>query len=345
MTFSFRPAVRDNVGLLIGLCGPSGSGKTFTAMRLAAGIVGKGNRFAVIDTEANRALHYADQFDFDHGSLRPPFRPAAYIEAIRTADAAGYKAIVIDSMTHEWSGEGGVIDWQEEELDRMAGTTDYGKRERCKMSAWIKPKMGHKEMVQKFLQVRAHLIFCLRAEEKTKLVKNDKGKDVPVSAGFQPVCAKDFMFEMTASFLFEPDRAGYPIPIKLQEQHRKLFPLDRPVSEQTGEGLASWANGGMIVNPAKPQPEPASTPAETFPLTFKNRDTGEIESRPLALDKWLKNFEAMLKAAIDADARQHAFDENGPNIIAIVAAHPEMEARINGIKSKVDDLDNPINAG
>lgn len=92
---------------------------------------------------------------------------------------------------------------------------------------------------------------------------------------------------------------------------------------------------------AKPQP---STP-ETFSLTFKNRDTGEIESRPLALDKWLKNFEAMLKAAIDADARQHAFDENGPNIIAIVAAHPEMEARINGIKSKIDDLDNPINAG
>lgn len=344
MTFAFRPAVRDNVGLLIGLCGPSGSGKTFTAMRLAAGIVGKGNRFAVIDTEANRALHYADQFDFDHGSLRPPFRPSAYIEAIRAADAAGYKAIVIDSMTHEWAGEGGVIDWQEEELDRMAGT-DYGKRERCKMSAWIKPKMGHKEMVQKFLQVRAHLIFCLRAEEKTKLVKNDKGKDVPVSAGFQPVCAKDFMFEMTASFLFEPDRAGYPIPIKLQEQHRKLFPLDRPVSEQTGEGLAVWANGGVVSKALNPAPQPEASPVETFPLIFTNKKTGEVETRSFDLDTWLLGLEAELKKAINADARQRAFDDNGPNIIAVVTAHPEMEARINAIKSKADDIDNPINAG
>lgn len=51
MTFTFRPATRENVGLLIGLIGPSGSGKTYSAMRLAAGIAGD-KPFAVIDTEA-----------------------------------------------------------------------------------------------------------------------------------------------------------------------------------------------------------------------------------------------------------------------------------------------------
>ena len=127
MTITFRPAVRENVGLIIGLAGSSGSGKTYTAMRLAAGISGS-KPFAVIDTEAGRAKHYADQFKFDHAELHPPFRPAAYAEAVMAADAAGYPVIVVDSVSHVWAGDGGVLDWQEEELTRMAGD-DWKKRE------------------------------------------------------------------------------------------------------------------------------------------------------------------------------------------------------------------------
>ena len=92
MTFQFKPAVRENVNLLIGLAGGTGSGKTYTAMRLASGIAGD-KPFALIDTEAGRGKHYADQFKFDHGDLLPPFRPAAYAEAIKAADDAGYPVI------------------------------------------------------------------------------------------------------------------------------------------------------------------------------------------------------------------------------------------------------------
>ena len=88
MSFTFRPAVRENVGLLIGLAGGTGSGKTYTALRLAKGICGD-KPFALIDTEAGRAKHYADQFKFDHGDLKPPFRPDAYTQAIMAADQAG----------------------------------------------------------------------------------------------------------------------------------------------------------------------------------------------------------------------------------------------------------------
>src|SRR5437870_13485663 len=38
MGFEFRPAKREDVGLLIGLSGGTGSGKTFTAMRLPKGL-------------------------------------------------------------------------------------------------------------------------------------------------------------------------------------------------------------------------------------------------------------------------------------------------------------------
>ena len=153
MTFTFRPGVRENVSLLIGLAGASGSGKTYTAFRLASGIAG-GKPFAVIDTEAGRAKHYADAFKFDHGDLAPPFRPGAYADAIHAADKAGYPVIVVDSMTHEWAGEGGVLDWQAEEYERL------GAREATKLLSWAKPKQGHKAMVQKLLQIRAHLILC-----------------------------------------------------------------------------------------------------------------------------------------------------------------------------------------
>src|SRR3989304_2014365 len=120
MSFEFRPAVREAVALLIGLIGPSGGGKTYTAMRLASGICGD-KPFAVIDTEAGRAKHYADAFKFDHGDLKPPFRPNTYAEAIKAADEAGYPVIVVDSASHEHAGEGGLLDWHDEELNRMAG--------------------------------------------------------------------------------------------------------------------------------------------------------------------------------------------------------------------------------
>lgn len=247
MTVSFRPAVRENVSLLIGLAGGTGSGKSYSAMRLADGISGTAP-FAVIDTENRRALHYAESFRFDHADLRAPFTPEAYAEAIEAADKAGYPAIVVDQMSYEHAGEGGLLDFQEDELTRMAGD-DWKKREACKMSSWIKPKRAHKAMMQRLLQVRAHLILCFRAEAKIEMVKNgDKWvvqakKSLVGLDGWIPVSEKNLPYELTASFLVTADAPGIPKPIKLQEQHRKLFPLDKPITEESGRLIAAWAAG------------------------------------------------------------------------------------------------------
>lgn len=248
MNFQFRPATRENVALILGVIGGTGSGKTYSAMQLASGIAA-GARFAVIDTENGRAKHYADRFDFDHCDIHPPFRPQSYIDAITAADKAGYPVIVVDSMSHVWAGDGGVLDWQEEELDRMAGD-DWKKRESCKMAAWIKPKMAHKSMVQKLLQVRAHLVLCFRAEEKVEMVREDgKMKIVPKQSltgreGWIPICEKSLPFELTASLLLLASNPGIPHPIKLQEQHRAFFPVGQTITKAAGEQMAEWASGG-----------------------------------------------------------------------------------------------------
>jgi hypothetical protein len=267
-TFAFKRAARTGVHVMIGLAGGTGSGKTFSALELATGIAGN-ERFAVIDTENGRALHYAPPegqpaepgktFDFDHTLLAAPFRPAAYLEAIMAAERAGYPVIVIDSMSHEHAGEGGLLDWHEEILDRMAGD-DWKKRDANTMRAWIEPKMAHKAMVQHLLQVRAHLIFCFRAEEKIEIKREDgktviKPKEGPTGAqGWLPVCEKNLPYELTASFLLKSDKPGYVIPIKLEAQHRMLFHIatpagslpDRPIGRATGAAIAKWARGESL---------------------------------------------------------------------------------------------------
>ena len=307
MTFEFRPAVRENVGLLIGLAGGTGSGKTFSAMRLAAGIAGS-KPFAVIDTEAGRAKHYADKFKFDHGDMHPPFSPDRYTDAIKAADAAHYPVIVVDSASHEHAGDGGLLDMQEAELTRMAGT-DWQKREACKMAAWVKPKGLHKKMVSKLLQVRAHIILCFRAEEKVEMRKDANGKMVigpkvtrTGKDGWVPICEKNLPFEMTCSFLLLSDRPGFPNPIKLEEQHRHLFPLDKPIGEDTGKALAAWAAGGAPVDHAtetlrREAEEAAEGGTAVLEVMWKRL----TRPQQIALKPYMENVKS-IAATADADA-------------------------------------------
>lgn len=308
--FSFRPAVRENVGLLLGLAGSSGSGKTYTAMRLASGMAGA-KPFCVIDTEAGRAKHYADQFKFDHGDLKPPFSPAAYSEAIAAADSAGYPVIVVDSCSHEHAGEGGILDMQEAEFQRMGG------RDAVKMTSWIKPKGEHRKFASKLLQVRAHLILCFRAEEKIEMVRVEGKMEVRKKQtatgldGWVPICEKTLPYELTASFLLMAAKPGVPLPIKLQEQHRALFPLDQPITEESGQRLAAWAAGTTSNAAAQPtssgaheqRPPPAAAAAlitrEQIAEIESLLETSGVDKRRFLVAAKVQTVDKILAADID----------------------------------------------
>lgn len=310
MTFTFRPAVRSNVGLIVGLAGGTGSGKTYTAMRLATGIAGD-KPFAFIDTEAGRGKHYADKFRFDHGDLKPPFRPSAYTEAIEAADKAGYPVIVVDSVSHEWAGDGGVLEWQEEEYARLGGN------EKIKLLSWSAPKQGHKRMVSRLLQSRAHLILCFRAEPHVEMIKEDgKTKVVPKTGltgykGWFPVTEKNLPFELTVSFMLMADQPGIPLPIKLQEQHKPLFPLDRPITEDAGRLIAEWAAGGKeTVATQVPGATSASTGAGGTPASaavLTDKQVADLET--MCIDAGL-SIAALKKAAEVDDFKQLDFDRS-----------------------------------
>lgn len=320
MTFSFRPAKRENVSLIVALAGGTGSGKTYSALELATGLAG-GKRFCVIDTEAGRAAHYADRFEFDHGDLRPPFRPDAYAEAIAAADAAGYPVIVVDSASHEHAGEGGLLDWHDEILDRITKGND-SRREACTMLAWVEPKQSHKRFVGRLLQCRAHLILCLRAEPKIEMAREDgkmvvREKRGPTGAhGWFPVCEKSLPYEATTSLLLLAERPGVPIPIKLQEQHRAFFPLDRPITRAAGGGLAGWA-GGATKAEASPKSNGKTAPLLAGILTRILASTSEDSLATVVADASLLVGQAKAKAQSAYKARRAA--------IRAAAREPERE--------------------
>lgn len=298
MSFHFRPAVRENVGVLISLAGASGSGKTFSALQLASGIAGGDmSKVAFIDTEARRGLHYADMFSpsFMHGEMTAPFRPGRFVEAIQAAEAAGAEVVIIDSFSHEYDGVGGVVDWADQELRQ-------GKKSPAN---WMEPKKAHRKMMDALLQMRASLIFCLRADEKIEIVR-EGGKTQVRPLGWMPICEKRFMYEMTVSFTLTPEQPGMPrldLTHKLQEQHRAFFPEGKRINKQAGAALRDWASGGQAPRAEKTAPsqsahDRAANRVKTIMEALQGAD--EIAIDAIVADETNKALFAWL-AANDAD--------------------------------------------
>lgn len=318
--FEDKPASRDKVPLLIGLMGPSGSGKSFSALRLATGIqqVSGGDIF-VIDTEASRAKHYADRFKFRHLDFKAPFGPLDYLAAINHCVGKGAGVIIVDSMSHEHEGPGGVLEQHEQELDRMAGQ-DYGKRAAMNLIAWAKPKAARRHLIGALLQVNANFVFCFRAKEKVKPVKRN-GKSEIENQGWMPIAGEEFIYEQTANMLLLPGSGGVPTWVSDQPGEKAMMKIpaqfkgiiDRAgqeLTEDIGAKLAQWAQG---VPPVQRAPDPATielarTAARGGSDVFKTWWTGaNAEERADALTV-MDDIKAIRNAA-DAEQAQREGDE------------------------------------
>ena len=248
MPFKFREAVRKESALLIGISGPSGSGKTLSAIRMARGIVGDSGKIALIDTENGRALNYADNYKIDmYSEFEPPFRPLRYLEAITAAHEQGGQAIIIDSASHMHEGEGGMLEWHDQEVQRLMKAWKTS-AEKVNPTAWVKPKQEFARFVTGYLRLNVHLIFCFRSKEKIGIVKDQKGKTQIVDLGFQPICPKGMDYDML-TMLSLPLRAnGVPDLFhsltKLDDQHKGFIPVGCQLDENVGKQFAKWAAGG-----------------------------------------------------------------------------------------------------
>jgi len=216
---------------IIAIAGVSGSGKTFTALMIARGMVSHPSKIGFLDTENKRGSLYSDILDgpFMIGDLYAPFTPTRYRDAIKEFQDVGVEVLVIDSITHEWEGEGGCDDIAQAPL--LAGKY---------MANWIGAKREHKAFMNTLLQCNMNVICCIRARERTDF----KNPSKPVSLGLQPICEKNFMYEMTASFLIE-DEGRKQTFLKLPEFLKPAFGDGKNyITHETGSKIIEWVNGG-----------------------------------------------------------------------------------------------------
>jgi energy-coupling factor transporter ATP-binding protein EcfA2 len=248
----FKPAQRERVPLLMAITGPTGSGKTYSALRLASGMSKvTGGKVALLDTESGRALHYAEEFAFDHFSLGAPFSSARYLAVIEAAVDAGYETLIVDSGSHEHEGPGGLLEAHDEEAKKLAKRykSTVGKMQ---LSAWAAPKRERTKLINRILQLPINLIVCFRAKEKIKI---RTGQD-PVALGWMAIAGDAWVYEMSVNALLLPGARGVPTwesdepgekaTIKLPGWAREIFPKGRPLDEQMGAAMASWAAGARM---------------------------------------------------------------------------------------------------
>lgn len=259
--FKLSEAKRGALPLFVGLCGPSGSGKTWSALRLATGIQRvAGGKLAVIDTEANRALHYADAFKFEHMPFSPPFSPDDYVEAIKACVDAGARTVVVDSMSHEHEGPGGVLEWHEQEVQRLAKAW-HSNESAVQFPAWAEPKAARRRLVNAILQLHVNLICCFRAKRKVEMPKKGSNDKTPKDMGWMPIAGPEYAYELTALGVLPPGAKGVPdwtpldpgseMVTKRPAQFESILKQGAQLSEDMGEAMARWAMGGESKTAAK----------------------------------------------------------------------------------------------
>jgi hypothetical protein len=238
----FTKAERTQAKLRLALTGPSGSGKTYGALLIAKGLGGK---VAVIDTEHKSASLYAGMQsmpEFDTLHLPPPYTPERFIEAIQSAEKAGYDTLIIDSITHEWSGSGGCLELNEQLANsRFRGNT---------WSAWNVTTPRHRQFLDTILHSSLHVIGTMRS--KTETVQGEDKKVKKLGMKSEQRDGTDYEFTTVLDIVHD---GHYAVASK---DRTGLFTDTDPakITEDTGKQLLAWLNFGAVPLPDEPPPPP-----------------------------------------------------------------------------------------
>lgn len=227
-----RKATRKKAKIRLGLSAVSGGGKTYSALLIAFGMTGDWSKIAVIDTENNSADLYSHLGDYNVISLTSPFSPERYIEAINTIVKAGMEVGIIDSITHEWEAEGGVLQL----ADKIGGGFQ---------GAWKELTPRHERFKQAIINAPIHLITTVRRKQDYDIVKDDKtGKTKPVKVGLKEVTREGWEYELTANLELDQNHNATS-----SKDRTGLF-ADKPSfvpSVETGKMIADWCETGLDV--------------------------------------------------------------------------------------------------
>lgn len=232
MSVIIRKASKKHVKIKMGYQGPAGSGKTMSAILTAEGLCGDLSKVVVIDTENKSSELYAHLGGYSVIELPPPFAPERYIERIKAAEEAGFEVIIIDSVSHEWEGKGGVLDIS----NSMTGNS---------FTNWAKITPRHNAFVDAILQSPCHVIVTFRTKTDYVLVEKN-GKQVPEKVGMKAVTREGWEYDMTIVFDLDIKQNT-----NVSKDRTGLF-TNKPSfipSAETGKTIKAWCESGEAAGP------------------------------------------------------------------------------------------------
>lgn len=235
----FEEAVREQAKLRLALAGPAGSGKTMSALRIAKGMAEiLGCQIGVIDTEKKSSALYAGKnvkgrlmpdgwvLKFAVLPFNPPFEPKKYVRGIKVAEEEGIGILIIDSISHEWNGQGGVL----EMVDAAA------KGQKNAYTAWKVPSEEHTKFVEAILQSPLHIIATIRSKTAYEVVERN-GRKVPEKIGLAPVQREGMDFEFSTVLDLSVD--GH-VALASKDRTGLFDGIPRVLTEETGKMMIRW---------------------------------------------------------------------------------------------------------
>lgn len=202
-------------------------------MQIAAGLGGK---IAVIDTEKGSASLYSHLAEFDVLELNPLYTPERFIEAVKAAEGAGYDVLIIDSITHEWSGVGGCL----ELVDEIAAARYKGNS----WSAWNDITPRHRAFIDALLRSPLHVIITARSKTETAQTE-DHGRKKVVKLGMKAEQREGIEYEFTTVLDIVHD-GHFAVATK---DRTGLFADADPqrITSEVGKMLLNWLESGEEV--------------------------------------------------------------------------------------------------
>lgn len=227
-------AERKRVKLRLNIASPSGFGKTYGALLIAYGLTGDWQKIAVIDTENRSASLYSHLGKFKTVPFDPPYSTSRYIEAIHLCENEGMEVIIIDSITHVWKGQGGLLEYQ----NSLGG----------RYQDWAKATPLYQKWLTAILQSKCHVITTNRKKQGYNMI-TEGNKTKVEKAGLDDEIRDGFEYEMTLALEIINDKH-----MARASKDRTGLYADKPefiITIETGKQILDWCNEGIPDEPVK----------------------------------------------------------------------------------------------
>ena len=234
----FRKSERRKAKLRLGITGPAGSGKTYGALLIAKGLGGK---VAMIDTENGSGDLYAALFDYDIGQIQAPYTVQKYLSAIHDAENASYDVIIIDSLSHAWAGEGGLLEMQGKITDSSRSGNSW--------AAWRQVTPLHNKLIETMLNSPCNIIATMRSKTEYIQTENEQGKKEIKKVGLAPIQREGMDYEFSVVFDLGINHMATVSKDRTSLFDGKVFTL----SEEVGQTLKTWLETGIDLQERKKQ--------------------------------------------------------------------------------------------